>query len=59
MFSVDIWRVGVGCRKMTVTKGQKADDVQNNVSVMDQSATLGNLLNTEIFEMTQHNLVSS
>lgn len=44
---------------MTVTKGQKADDVQNNVSVMDQSATLGNLLNTEIFEMTQHNLVSS
>jgi len=38
---------------------QKADDVQNNVGVMDQSATVRNLLNSEIFEMTPYNLESS
>jgi len=39
--------------------GQTADEVQNNVGVMEQSATLRNLLNSEICEMTQYNLGSS
>jgi len=38
---------------------QTTDDVQNNVGIMEQSATLRNLLNSEIYEMTQYNLGSS